>query len=605
MKYYYSLILIIFSALTLWSQSIGPVITPEGGLFSSNRLILLNTGTDDSNAIIYYTIDGSNPLLSKSRILYRKPFRISKSATVKAVSISSSGLKSELSSAEFMKIIKLESPSIQQLTNSNSYAIFSEQKLENEGIELYFTTDGRDPSVFGYKYKGEIFSKHGTLIKAVALHRERKYLNSDVVSLTIDTTSHKNRPEDIVEEIFFNKYPKEHKDTSSLEILWRNGESAGDFLLSFSHAQKDMNFIYTLDGSDPVPGSTMWNGKAFTVKSPAHIKVRTYEIGMKLGTIKEKVFNPPQLPEPVSDIPSGTPFSGELTVRLSVPGEDISNNEILYTTNGKDPLIEGELYKEPIILNENSIIRALAQGPGFSSSSESRFEYFHMIEITSAVFMDNDNDGFVESARLTLSSPAMNKPPQMKFIDPSNSREVSISESEISFGKSRDVINISFRTPLSCSSDFAPGHFGSVSIAGEYSTTPFLVYGEKSKLSLESEQALNIQITNNPFIPGVSKIPEKLQELSDFSVITGTAISVRPKKPSFGFVTIFDAMGNVILSKREMVEEESGVLYLLWNGLDNSGNKINCGNYLIIISTEEKVNGLSAQGRAFVSVKCQ
>ncbi len=605
MRYHHSLLIVLLVAILVFAQNRGPLITPEGGLFSSDRLVMLSNGINDSNAVIYYTLDGSNPLLSKSRILYKSPFRISKTLEVIAISISSKGLKSELSSAKFKKITKLKAPSIQQLTNSNSYAIFSEQKLKEEGIELYYTIDGRDPSVFGHRYKGEIFSKHGIEIKAVALHREREYLNSDVVSHLIDTSNHKKSGKSIVQEIFFKKNKNDSKDTSSLKIHWKNGENAGDFLVSFSHDNTNISYIYTLDGTDPIPGSTMWNGKPFSVKSPAHIKVRTFEIGMKLGDIKEKIFNPAQLPEPVSDVPSGTPFSGTLSIRLSVPGEDINKTEILYTINGKDPLLEGKLYNSPIVLNESSVIRTIAQGAGFSTSKESRFEYFHMIEITSAIYIDKNKDGYVETVRLTLSSVATEKPPQMKFIDPSNGREVIVRKENIVFGESGDLLIVSFSKQLRCSSDFAPGHFGSVSVAGEYSTTPFLVYGENSKQVLESEKSLSISITNNPFIPGHSTLPENIQEVADFAVMTGTAISVRPKKPSFGYVTIFDALGNVMLSKREMVEDETGVLYLLWDGMGNSGNVVNCGNYLVIILTEEKVSGISAQGRAFVSVKCQ
>lgn len=604
MKYLLIIINLLLCFICINGESQGPVITPDGGLFTTGRLVTLNLKENSNASIIYYTLDGSNPLLSNNRLIYKTPFRITEGVTVKAIFIDKEGLKSNLSSAVFKKITRLEAPSIQQLTNSNSYAIFSEQKLETEGIELYYTTDNRDPSIFGNKYKGELFSKHGTRIKAVALHKQRQYLNSEVVEVVIDTTNQRANHEELVRQLLFNEPSNDENDTSSLEILWGNGEMAGDFLVSFFHPLKDINFIYTLDGSDPMPGATMWNRKAFTVKSPAHIKVRTYEIGMKLGPIKEKIFNPAQLSKPVSDIPSGTTFSGDLSLRLSVPGQDINNVEILYTLNGKDPLLEGKLYKTPVLISENCIVRALAQGAGFSTSGEVRLEYFHMIEVTSALFLDKNSDGFVETARLTLSSPATNKPPEITFIDPSNNSEIRVLAKDITLNNNKDVLNINFSKRLGCGVDFSPGHFGSISVPGEYSTTPFLVYGEGSTLSLEVSRQLNINITNNPFIPDVTKLPENLQEISDFSYTTGAAIAVHPSKPAFGYGTIFDALGNIILSKREMVEDDNGGLYLFWDGKDNSSQIVSCGNYLIIVSTEEKINGVNSQGRAFISVKC-
>jgi len=60
-----------------------PTITPTAGSVPSGQLITLSTTT--SGASIYYTLDGSDPATSGTRILYSAPFPITSNVTVKAM----------------------------------------------------------------------------------------------------------------------------------------------------------------------------------------------------------------------------------------------------------------------------------------------------------------------------------------------------------------------------------------------------------------------------------------------------------------------------------------------------------------------------------------
>ena len=57
-----------------------PTITPQGGTFTDSVTITLASSTQ--NALIYYTLDGSDPTVNDD--LYSNPFPLTSSATLKA-----------------------------------------------------------------------------------------------------------------------------------------------------------------------------------------------------------------------------------------------------------------------------------------------------------------------------------------------------------------------------------------------------------------------------------------------------------------------------------------------------------------------------------------
>ncbi|MGH8502488.1 MAG: chitobiase/beta-hexosaminidase C-terminal domain-containing protein [Gammaproteobacteria bacterium] len=74
-----------------------PVVTPAGGTFTDSITIALATTTAD--AVIYYTLNGSDP--NASSILYSAPFTLTESATLKAIGIRGDYHNSAIASADF------------------------------------------------------------------------------------------------------------------------------------------------------------------------------------------------------------------------------------------------------------------------------------------------------------------------------------------------------------------------------------------------------------------------------------------------------------------------------------------------------------------------
>jgi len=83
---------------------VAPGIYPVSGSYSTPLVVTLqNKGAGGESSEVYYTLDGSSPVDSDSRIKYQKPFTLSKSGevVVKAVSQMEGVVPSKISSAEY------------------------------------------------------------------------------------------------------------------------------------------------------------------------------------------------------------------------------------------------------------------------------------------------------------------------------------------------------------------------------------------------------------------------------------------------------------------------------------------------------------------------
>ncbi len=109
-----------------------PSITPSGGIFADSVTIQLATATPE--AVIYYTLDGSNP--TESSTLYAGSFVLTQSATVKAIGIRSGFNNSVVASAAFTITTGSNTPpTLNPIGN----------KSAREGRVLNFVVTANDP----------------------------------------------------------------------------------------------------------------------------------------------------------------------------------------------------------------------------------------------------------------------------------------------------------------------------------------------------------------------------------------------------------------------------------------------------------------------------
>lgn len=87
----------VYGLMNTEATAAAPVITPNGGTFSTSQSVTMSTTT--SSASIYYTLDGSTPTTASTQ--YTGPITISSNTTVKAIAAASGFLQSSVTTATF------------------------------------------------------------------------------------------------------------------------------------------------------------------------------------------------------------------------------------------------------------------------------------------------------------------------------------------------------------------------------------------------------------------------------------------------------------------------------------------------------------------------
>ncbi len=155
-----------------------PVINPESQKFLEPIEVSI---TAEEGAMIYYTLDGSEP--SSSSTPYEKPFLLEEAAIVKAIAVMEGCTDSEIAIAEYTS--KTPAPVI---TPEDGIVPFIADNITIEAGEndrIYYSTNGEDPDLNGEYKTGSVtlsMMKAGE-VKAIAVRDG--YEPSELVSLTI------------------------------------------------------------------------------------------------------------------------------------------------------------------------------------------------------------------------------------------------------------------------------------------------------------------------------------------------------------------------------------------------------------------------------------
>lgn len=142
-----------------------PMISPNGGTFSSPQSVTLSTSTPSAN--IFYTLDGSAP--SPSSNLYTGPISISTDTTVRAIASASGYIQSAVSSAVFSFLN--QTPPVSFTPPAGSYSSAQQVVLSDSdaSASIYYTTDGTVPTSASAHYSGPIAVAASQTLKAIAL----------------------------------------------------------------------------------------------------------------------------------------------------------------------------------------------------------------------------------------------------------------------------------------------------------------------------------------------------------------------------------------------------------------------------------------------------
>ena len=161
-----------------------PVFNPASGkTFSNPASIEITCST--VGASIYYTIDGSEP--SESSTKYTSPISLTANSTytIKAIAVKD-GVKSTVTTANYTVDISkdiVETPVITPATGTFTSAQSVTITCGTSGADIYYTTDGSEPTESSTKYSGAFQVSTTTTVKAIAV--KAGYENSSVATSTI------------------------------------------------------------------------------------------------------------------------------------------------------------------------------------------------------------------------------------------------------------------------------------------------------------------------------------------------------------------------------------------------------------------------------------
>lgn len=147
-----------------------PVFDPASGkTFSNNASITITSNT--VGALIYYTTDGTKP--TESSTLYSGAISLTTNGThtLKAVAVKGD-LKSSVETATYtlnLSTDTVETPVITPASGTFTTAQSVKIACGTSGADIYYTTDGKDPTDSSTKYTSPISVSKTTTVKAIAV----------------------------------------------------------------------------------------------------------------------------------------------------------------------------------------------------------------------------------------------------------------------------------------------------------------------------------------------------------------------------------------------------------------------------------------------------
>ena len=151
---------------------------PIGGSYSNGQTV--NLTTDDTNATIYYTTNGTDPTVSGTK--YTGPLTISKTATVKYAAVDNGNWSSVYTQTYTIAPTVTASPVGGSYNTTKTVTL----KTDDTSAVIYYTTNGTDPKLYGTKYTGPITISKTTTLKYVAV-KDGNWGTVTTQTYTIDT----------------------------------------------------------------------------------------------------------------------------------------------------------------------------------------------------------------------------------------------------------------------------------------------------------------------------------------------------------------------------------------------------------------------------------
>lgn len=333
------------SGLATYVYPFMPVIKPPSSTFTlisgtsySVTVDILNPSWDNAT---YYTVDGSEP--TSGSTIFTETFNLILTAdeptkTVRATSELDGEWTYDTATYALAWPDPVISPSGQYFTNPITVTI----TCANPELDIYYTTDGTNPTSASTLYTQPFTITENTTVKAVAY---KGTLYSNVVTEEYIC--------DIVPELTTTIIPPSTTYIESDEV---NVEVT---ISAVTNTGKEIHTFYTTDGTTPTSASTPYTS-AFTVTVTDEINVKAYSYITFNGTtytdtdeatyiVKYRTQQPTVLPQ------SGNYYEG-FTLDITYP----DGSDVYYTTDGTTPTSGSTKYTQQIYIDADTTFKAIA-----------------------------------------------------------------------------------------------------------------------------------------------------------------------------------------------------------------------------------------------------
>jgi uncharacterized protein (TIGR03118 family) len=211
--------------------------------------------------------------------------------------------------------------------------------------KIYYTTDGETPSTKSTVYTKPFGISKTTTVKAIAGASGLADSAASSASYTIDLNA-----------------------TATPTFSLASGNFIGNQLLTIADTSKGAVIYYTVDGSTPTTGSTIYS-KAISVTKTTTVKAIALAPDLTQSAVVSAVYTI-SAPSSPTATPTFSPVAGYYTSAQSVTLADTTSGAtIYYTTDGTTPTTNSPVYRQPIGVSATTTIKAIALAPGSTPST--------------------------------------------------------------------------------------------------------------------------------------------------------------------------------------------------------------------------------------------
>jgi len=401
-----------------------PTVTAGPSGTYHNSPVNVTLSKDKYGNTIYYTLDGSDPRSSPTRITYNSPIHISKEGTT-TIKFAASGDYSDWSDVVTKKyILDFNAPFVNSSPVAGNYNTIVKVVLSaNEIASIYYTLDGSNPlnSSTKKKYTSPLLIK-----------------KEGIVNLTYAAVDQSGNWSGVYSKTYKLSFPSNsikvsNNGTGSVNVVYYLTATLPDGQMIYKKFSTTLNLLQSLSlnlGKYPVGTKFNWieniyntavtksainisnqfsssNGGLYTQKVymtnvPVYNLVYSIEeIELTANGIKARLITPPtkepntQAPT-VSINPVGGNYNTTKTVILTVNDPD-SIAYAYYTMDGSDPKEKGIRYSSPISINKNTILRYIAVDPEGNWSRQ--YTQTYTLYITAPIVHTTPSGGIYNSAK--------------------------------------------------------------------------------------------------------------------------------------------------------------------------------------------------------------